>query len=261
MRKPRIGIVSDLREVDVGAWRRLPAVLVPATYINAVVTAGGLPVVIPPQDSEAEEVDLLLEGIDGLLLIGGRDLDPSLYADEAHPRTDRVDELSRIRDSFERLVLDTALAAELPTLGICRGVQLLNVALGGDLVQDLGEAAAAGGHQRTPGAFAEHFVSPQPESTTASVLGEAPVEVFSYHHQGIGRVAPSLQVAARSSDGMVEALEDGDRHFCVGVLWHPEERVPGNGLSLFSALVKAATDRTGAAGVGGQVGPDPEVGP
>lgn len=259
MRKPRIGIVSDLREVDVGAWRRLPAMLVPVTYVNAVVAAGGLPVVIPPQGQEAEEIDVLLEGIAGLLLIGGRDLDPSLYADEAHPRTDGVDELSRARDSFERLVLHTALAAELPTLGICRGVQLLNVALGGDLVQDLGEAAGDGGHQRTPGVFAAHAVSPLPESTTASVLGDAPVEVSSYHHQGIGQVAPSLQVAARSSDGMVEALEDPDRQFCIGVLWHPEERVPGDGLSLFSALVKAAADRTAAAGVGGQVGPDPEV--
>lgn len=259
MRKPRIGIVSDLREVDVGAWRRLPAMLVPATYVNAVAAAGGLPVVFPSLDQEADEVDVLLEGIDGLLLIGGRDLDPSLYAEEAHPRTDRADELSRIRDSFERLVLDTALAAELPTLGICRGVQLLNVALGGDLVQDLGEAAAAGGHQRTRGVFAEHVVNPQPESTTAAILGEAPVEVSSYHHQGIGRVAPSLRVAARSADGMVEALEGRDRQFCVGVLWHPEERVPGDGLSLFSALVKAAADRTEAAGVGGQVEPGPEV--
>lgn len=260
MRKPRIGIVSDLREVDVGAWRRLPAMLVPATYVNAVVTAGGLPVVIPPQGQEVEEIDVLLEGIDGLLLIGGRDLDPGLYDGEAHPRTDRVDELSRIRDSFERLVLDTALAAELPTLGICRGVQLLNVALGGDLVQDLGEAGEAGGHQRDKGVFAAHLVNAQPESVTAAVLGVAPVEVSSYHHQGIGRVAPSLQVAARSADGMVEALEDRDRQFCVGVLWHPEERVPGDGLALFSALVKAAAERTGAASVGGQVEPESEVG-
>jgi gamma-glutamyl-gamma-aminobutyrate hydrolase PuuD len=236
----------------------MPALLVPATYVNAVVAAGGMPVVIPPRNPEADEVEVLLEGIDGLLLIGGRDLDPSLYSDEAHPRTDRVDGLSRIRDSFERLVLELALAAELPTLGICRGVQLLNVALGGDLVQDLGEAAAAGGHQRAMGSFAEHVVSPQPDSTMAAVLGDEPVEVSSYHHQGIGRVAPSLQVAARSADGMVEALEDRERQFCVGVLWHPEERVPGDGLPLFSALVKAAADRTEAAGVGGQ--PETELG-
>lgn len=249
MTEPRIGIVGDLREVDVGAWRRLRALLVPATYIDAVVMAGGRPVVIPPREQDAEEVAGALDGIDGLLLIGGRDLDPGLYADEAHPRTDPVDELSRIRDGFERVVLDTALAAEMPTLGVCRGVQLLNVALGGDLVQDLGTAAAEGGHQQTPGEFAEHVVAPLADTTTAAVLGEEPLAVSSYHHQGIGRVAPSLQVAARSSDGMVEALEDRDRQFCVGVLWHPEERVPGNGLALFSALVQAAADRM--AGVGG----------
>lgn len=260
MRRPRIGIVSDLREVDVGAWRRLPAVLVPATYVTAVVTAGGVPVIIPARDPEVSEGDVLLDGIDGLLLIGGRDLDPGLYGEEGHPRTDEVDVLTRTRDSFERLVLDLALAAELPTLGVCRGVQLLNVALGGDLIQDLGPATAGGGHQLVPGVFAEHPVSPVSDTTTASVLGDSTVEVSSYHHQGIGRVAPSLRVAARSPDGTIEALEDPDRRFCVGVLWHPEQRVPGDGLSLFSALVEAATDRAQAAGEGGQLDSDSRAG-
>lgn len=240
MARVRIGIVSDLREVTVGAWQGLSALLVPATYPQAVAAAGGRPVVIPPLALERDEIAATLDDLDGLLLIGGRDLDPELYGAAPDPHTDPVDEHSRLRDGFERDLLEAAIARDLPTLGICRGVQMLNVVLGGDLTQHLDGLAAEGGHLEIPGSFAEHGVQALPDTNLATMVGERPVRVASHHHQGIDQVAATLTVSARSPDGLVEALELNQAQFCLGVLWHPEEHVPGSGLSLFEGLVRAA---------------------
>jgi putative glutamine amidotransferase len=168
-----------------------------------------------------------------VLFSGGSDLDPELYGQEAHPETKGV---VPERDRAELALLQAALARDMPVLAVCRGSQVLNVALGGDLVQHLPEVVGDEKHKHTPGEYADHDVTVEPETRLGSLLGDhAPVK--SHHHQGIGRLGEGLREAARAEDGTLEALEDPSRRFALGVLWHPEA---GEDLRLFEALVEEA---------------------
>lgn len=231
MARPLIGITSYSEpEVRWGAWN-VPAALIPLTYVRAVEGAGGRPLIVPPSDDAIAET---LDVLDGLVFSGGSDLDPELYGQDTHPETNGVREE---RDRGELALLVAALERDLPVLAICRGSQVLNVALGGDLVQHLPEIVGHEQHKHTPGVFGDHEVDVRTDSTVGRLLGErAPVK--SHHHQGFGRVGDGLVESAwAAEDGTLEAVEDPARRFTVGVLWHPEA---GEDAALFRALVAEA---------------------
>jgi putative glutamine amidotransferase len=227
--RPIIGITSYTEEARWGVWQ-LPAALIPMAYVRAVERAGGRPLLVPPSEGGVEEtVDILA----GLLLSGGADLDPETYGAEAHPETNSV---RPERDQAELALLQAALARDMPVLAVCRGSQILNVALGGDLVQHLPEVVGHEQHKHTPGVFADHDVEVLPGTKLQALVGDhAPVK--SHHHQGYGRIGDGLREAARADDGTVEAIEDPERRFALGVLWHPEA---GEDAALFEALVDEA---------------------
>jgi gamma-glutamyl-gamma-aminobutyrate hydrolase PuuD len=227
--RPLIGITAYDEPVVWGAWN-VDAVLVPSSYVRAVERAGGRALIVPPTDVGLEET---LASVDGLIFSGGGDIDPEIYGAEAHEETQGVDPK---RDEAELALLRAALDRDMPVLAVCRGSQVLNVALGGDLVQHLPEVVGHDRHRHTPGEFADHDVRLEPASRISAILGDrAPVK--SHHHQAFGRLAGSLREAAWADDGTIEAIEDPSRRFALGVLWHPEE---GEDFALFEALVVEA---------------------
>ena len=228
MGKPVVGITTYLTRATFGAWE-LDAALVPADYVRAVTRAGGVPVLVPPV---ADAVDTL-DAVDGLIFSGGSDIDPELYGAEAHAETVGV---VRERDDFELALMREALARDMPILAICRGSQVLNVALGGDLEQHVPDRVGTNVHKETPGVFAEHDVDVLPETRLSSILGDRH-DVRSHHHQGFASLGSGLRESARAPDGTAEALEDPDRRFTLGVLWHPEA---GEDMALFETLVREA---------------------
>jgi putative glutamine amidotransferase len=227
--KPVIGITTYLTRARFGSWEEDTA-LVPADYVRAIERAGGRALLVPPSEDALEET---LDALDGVLFSGGADLDPQLYGQEAHPETKGV---QAERDRGELALLEAALARDMPVLAVCRGSQVLNVALGGDLVQHLPEVVGDEKHKHTPGEYADHEVTVEPGTRLGSLIGErAPVK--SHHHQGFGRLGEGLRESARAGDGTLEALEDPSRRFALGVLWHPEA---GEDMRLFEALVEEA---------------------
>lgn len=182
-------------------------------YRDAVQAVGLEPVPIVPPGGVS------LHGLDGLLLAGGTDLDPSLYRQDAHPQNEAPDEE---RDRMELYLLREALRTNLPVFCICRGLQLFNVALGGDLVQHLERTEL----HRQRGVIDAHPVQVQAGSRLAAILGPGPFAVNSRHHQAAGKIAPGLLVSALSEDGVVEGLELPGHPFALAVQWHPEDRVP-----------------------------------
>jgi putative glutamine amidotransferase len=227
--RPLIGITSYDEPVAWGAWH-VPAVLVPTAYVRAVEDAGGRALVIPPSNGSVEET---LDVVNGLVFSGGGDIDPDAYGAEAHDETRGVNEL---RDEAELALLQAALERDIPLLAVCRGSQVLNVALGGDLVQHLPELVGHDRHQHTAGEFADHDVRVERGTRVGAILGDrAPVK--SHHHQAFGRLGGGLREAAWADDGTLEAIEDPAHRFAVGVLWHPEE---GEDFALFEALVDEA---------------------
>ena len=228
MGKPVVGITTYLTPAAWGAWN-LEAALVPAAYVRAVERAGGVPLLVPPGAS----FDETLDRVDGMVFSGGSDVDPELYGATAHEETVGI---FRERDEFELGLMRAALARDVPMLAICRGSQVLNVALGGDLEQHVPDRVGNDVHKETPGVFAEHDVEVLPDTRLGSIVG-ARVEAKSHHHQGYGTIGDGLREAAHAPDGTVEALEDPSRRFTLGVLWHPEE---GDDMALFEALVREA---------------------
>ncbi|HKG43323.1 MAG TPA: gamma-glutamyl-gamma-aminobutyrate hydrolase family protein [Gaiellaceae bacterium] len=227
--RPLVGITTYLTPARFGAWEEESA-LVPADYVHAVERSGGRPLLVPPSDDGVEET---LDVLDGVIFSGGSDLDPGSYGQEPHPETKGI---AADRDRAELALLNAALARDMPVLAVCRGSQVLNVALGGDLVQHLPDVVGDEKHKHTPGEYADHDVELEPQTRLGSLLGDrAPVK--SHHHQGFGRLGSGLRQAARAEDGTVEALEDPSRRFALGVLWHPEA---GEDLRLFEALVEEA---------------------
>ena len=229
--RPLIGITTYTEQARWNAWDE-PAALIPLAYVRAVDHAGGRPVLLPPvQDGVAETLD----AVDALILSGGADLDPATYGHDAHPETIGT---RPERDRAELALLEEALARDMPVLAVCRGSQIFNVSRGGDLVQHLPELVGHDGHKVTPGEFADHEVTLREGSRVAAVLGER-TPVKSHHHQGFGELGDGLVESGWAEDGTVEALEDPERRFAVGVLWHPEE---GDDLALFEALVAQARE-------------------
>jgi putative glutamine amidotransferase len=227
--RPLIGITSYAEEVRWGVWTE-DAAVVPLAYVRAVESAGGRPLVVPPAD---EGLDETLDALNGVIFSGGADLDPALYEAEPHPETDDPREA---RDAAELRMLKAALERDMPVLAICRGSQVLNVARGGDLVQHLPEEIGHDRHRHEPGAFSDHDVKVAGDSRLGDLLGaRAPVK--SHHHQGFGRIGDGLREVAWAEDGVVEGLEDPEKRFALGVLWHPEE---GEDFALFKALVEEA---------------------
>jgi gamma-glutamyl-gamma-aminobutyrate hydrolase PuuD len=227
--KPVVGITTYVEPARWGAWE-LEAALIPYAYVQAVERAGGRALLVPPSEDAVEET---LDALDGLLFSGGNDLDPETYGAAAHPETGG---LRPERDRGELALLEAALARDMPVLAVCRGFQVLNVARGGDLVQHLPEVVGDAKHREVAGVFSEHAVRIEDDSKLGGVLGEsAPVK--SHHHQGVGTIGQGLREVAWADDGTVEGLEDPDRRFAVGVLWHPEA---GDDMKLFEALVAEA---------------------
>ena len=229
MNRPRIGISSYVEDARWGHWSQLAAI-VPYAYVRAVESAGGRAFLLPPSSDGVEET---LDAIDGLVLSGGGDLDPTLYGDEPHPATGGV---SPERDAAEVALLQVALDRDMPVLAVCRGSQILNVVRGGDLVQHLPEVVGDERHKETPGEFVDHAVTLDADSRVGSLLGGRST-VKSHHHQGFGEIGVDLREVGWAEDGTIEALEDPAKRFALGVLWHPEE---GEDYALFRALVEEA---------------------
>jgi putative glutamine amidotransferase len=229
--RPLVGITTYVTPARWGSWEQ-EAALIPAQYVQAVERAGGRPLLVPPSEEGIEET---LDALDALIFSGGSDLSPDTYGQEPHPETYGV---VPERDDAELALLTAALERDLPVLAICRGSQVLNVALGGDLLQHLPEVVGDEKHKHTPGAYADHDVSIEPGTRIGTLLGEhAPVK--SHHHQGFGRLGSGLVETARAEDGTIEAVEDASRRFTLGVLWHPEA---GEDLKLFEELVAEACE-------------------
>ncbi|MFC9694822.1 gamma-glutamyl-gamma-aminobutyrate hydrolase family protein [Kribbella sp. NPDC056951] len=227
--RPRIGITTYLEPTVWGVWQR-DAALLPRVYLDAVANAGGVPILLPPVGTDPSVLDIL----DGLIIAGGCDVDPASYDALPHPET--VDTRPG-RDQHETILIQEALAKDLPLLAICRGLQVLNVALGGTLHQHLPEVVAHDLHRPSPAVFGRTDVKVDPGSLTARLLGDRS-SVHCYHHQAIDVVAPTLQVTARADDGTVEAAEVEGHEFALGVQWHPEENPED--LRLFTALIDAS---------------------
>jgi putative glutamine amidotransferase len=230
-RRPVIGITTYLTPASFGVWEDETA-LIPAAYVRALEAAGGRPLLVPPSTDGIEET---LDALDGLLFSGGSDLAPDLYGQEPHEQTDDV---VPERDNAEIALLRAALERDMPVLAVCRGSQVLNVVLGGDLVQHLPDVVGDEKHKHTPGVFADHDVELLAGTRAQKILGDhAPVK--SHHHQGYGRLGKGLREAARAEDGTIEAVEDPSHRFALGVLWHPEA---GEDFALFEALVDEARE-------------------
>ncbi len=225
--RPIVGVTSYVEQARFGAWD-VPAALIPLSYVDAIERAGGRALVVPPTEDGVEET---LDALDGLLLSGGSDLDPSLYGADAHPETRHV---RPERDRAELALLRAALARDLPVLAVCRGSQVLNVARGGNLVQHLPDLVEHERHRPSPGVYGLHEIRTAKGSLARAVLGER-VVVPSYHHQGLGSPG-SLTVTGWADDDSPEVVEDPARRFALGVLWHPEA---GEDPRLFEALVAA----------------------
>ncbi|MFD7227283.1 gamma-glutamyl-gamma-aminobutyrate hydrolase family protein [Streptomyces sp. NPDC059881] len=225
MSQPLIGVSTYLNEASWGVWR-LPAALLPAGYPRLVQSAGGMAAMLPPDDpGRAASV---VARLDGLVVAGGPDVEPVRYGAEPDPRTGPP---ARERDAWELALIDAALADGTPLLGICRGMQLLNVALGGTLVQHLD------GHVEATGVFGRHPVTPVEGTRYASLVPEESA-VPTYHHQSVDRLGDGLVVSAHARDGTVEAVELPDPAWVLGVQWHPEM---GEDTRVMAGLVRAAS--------------------
>jgi putative glutamine amidotransferase len=221
MARPVIGICTALERARWSVWDQ-QAMLLPRSYVDAVQRAGGLALMLPPDAALVEDPEEALALLDGLLLAGGADIDPASYGEPAHPKTaGTVPE----RDRFEIALLGAAIEADMPVLGICRGMQLINVALGGTLLQHLPERFGHHEHRRVVGSFdgADHDVELREGSLAWRVVGEARHATKSHHHQGVERLGEGLVVSGVSAmDGLPEAIEHASARFVLGVQWHPE---------------------------------------
>lgn len=231
-----IGVTTYLEPVVMGLWDR-PGSMLPRVYSDCVIAAGAAVVTLPPQPPTAEAVERVLDSVDGLMLTGGKDVDAALYGQEAHAENDapRPD-----RDAWEISLVRAAIARDLPVLGICRGLQVLNVALGGTLIQHLPDVIGSNRYSYGGAVFADNPVLTVAGTRTAAMLGER-LTVKSYHHQAIDRVAEGLTVTAHGDDGIIQAVEIDGMSFGLAVQWHPEESP--DDLRLFEALVTAAARR------------------
>jgi putative glutamine amidotransferase len=232
--RPLIGICTYFDEIRWGAWQDRAA-MVPAGYVGAVQRAGGIALLLPPDREAVDDPDPLLDPLDGLILAGGVDVGPATYGADPHPETDPPNEL---RDAFELAMARRALEREIPLLGICRGMQVMNVAAGGTLHQHLPDIVGHDEHRVELGTFNEHAVRLADGSLAARAAGERVHRTKSHHHQGIDAVGEGFVVTGWSElDELPEAIEDPGRRFALGVQWHPEADETSR---LIAALVEDA---------------------
>jgi putative glutamine amidotransferase len=243
-KRPAIGLCTALTDATWGVWNQ-PAALLPFDYITQVQRAGGLALMIAPDSQAVTDPDDVLARIDGLILAGGNDLDPASYGADPHPATaDTIPE----RDVFELALTRRAVEIDMPVLGVCRGMQVLNVAHGGTLLQHLPETVGHEHHRRTPGSFvgSDHDVRLQEDSLAALAAGEHLHTTKSHHHQGVDVIGDGLAVTGLSTlDDLPEAIEAPGCRFVLGVQWHPEADERSR---VIGALVRAARDYRTARG-------------
>jgi putative glutamine amidotransferase len=222
MRRPNIGITAATERISYGVWEEVSAFISPASYVRAVQRVRGRPILLLPDPEDAEDPNEVLDLIDALILTGGAgDVNPALYGEERHPETGPVQEE---RDAYELALARAAVERDLPTLGICRGMEVLNVVYGGSIEQHLPDVLGHEEHRHTPGTYADHEVRLEPGSLAAHAAGSERSPVKSHHHQGIKDVGNGLKVTGwAAEDEAIEALEDPSHPFVLGVLWHPEE--------------------------------------
>ncbi|MDX6298212.1 MAG: putative glutamine amidotransferase [Nocardioidaceae bacterium] len=233
-RRPVIGITSYVEPASWSSWRDVPAALVPHAYVRQVSAAGGLALVVPPLPQDATEADArnVLSRMEGLIIAGGADVQPSRYGQQPHPLVQypRPD-----RDESELLLARVTEEDDVPLLGVCRGMQVMAVAAGGALEQHLPDRLGNTSHAPGVGMYGTHLVHLLAGTRLRDILGED-VTVATYHHQGVSDAA-RYQVSARADDGVLEAFEDPSARFRIGVQWHPEA---GDDPRLFEHLVRAA---------------------
>lgn len=234
--RPVIGLTCYVEPVDRGPWMGLRSAVLPHEYVEKVERAGGIAVLVPPRgDADAAMAAAVLDRLDGLLVAGGADVDPEVYGADPHPS---VQEARPERDRTELALVREARRRGMPLLGICRGMQIMAVESGGSLHQHVPDVVGHDEHSPRPGVYGMHPVDLAPDSMTGRLLGER-VEVHSHHHQSVD-THPRYVATGHAPDGTVEAFEDPDQPFCLGVQWHPE---PGDDDRLFIALVEAARPR------------------
>ncbi|HNQ06832.1 MAG TPA: gamma-glutamyl-gamma-aminobutyrate hydrolase family protein [Tetrasphaera sp.] len=232
--RPVIGITTYVEPVDRGDWPGLRSAVLPQAYVDQVQSAGGIALLIPPRaDADLPLAEAVLARVDGLIIAGGADVEPSRYAARPHPL---VQDARPDRDALELALATATSASGLPVLGICRGMQVMAVAAGGSLIQHLPDVVGHTGHSIAPGTYADHRVATVDGTRLRALLGPE-VNVPSYHHQAVAD-HPGYAAAAWAADGTLEAMEDPDAPFRVAVQWHPEM---GSDPRLFEALVAAAS--------------------
>jgi len=228
--RPLIGLTAYRTHAAWGVWHT-PAALLPHAYADHVTAAGGVPVLLPIGADDAAAA--VISRLDGLILSGGPDIEPVRYGAAPDPFAERS---QADRDTWETALLMAALQADLPVLGICRGLQLINVCLGGTLHQHLPDLAGGERHRPAPGVYGTVRVRLDTDALPGSLLGEG-VDVPCHHHQAIDRLGSGMVASAWAQDGTIEAAWVPRRRFLLGVQWHPEVR---DDPALFTALVKAA---------------------
>jgi putative glutamine amidotransferase len=231
--KPVIGLTSYRQRGQTGVWDTEMAIL-PAFYLEGITRAGGIAVILPPQQIDSEDARNLLAGLDGLVITGGRDVEASRYGHQPHEKAEKPD---RLRDLLEDELITAAIQMKLPFLGICRGAQILNVNRGGTLIQHLPDVVGDNRYLRGEGNFAHMQMSVRKGSLLASIVGEQVDNAALYHHQAIDEPGDGLNVVAYSPDGIVQAVEVEDHPFGLAVQWHPEQTL--DDLRLFEALIAA----------------------
>ena len=230
-----MGLTTYRQQARSGVWD-VPASFLPGVYLDGVTNAGGIATLLPPQPVDAGVAERVVAGLDGLIITGGKDIDPAAYGHQPHPATE---EPARDRDCWEFALLEAALHRRVPVLGICRGAQVLNVALGGTLHQHLPDVIGHSGHRAGDAVFATSTVRTVAGTTVGTLVGPS-AQVKCYHHQAIDRLGQGLVASALDADGVIEAVEMPGAPFVVAVQWHPEETL--DDLRLFAGLVQAAHD-------------------
>lgn len=241
---PRIGLSIYRETARWGVWTQ-PADLLPARYADSVRAGGGLPLLLPPGTADVDVyAESAVDAVDGLVLTGGADVAPELYGAVRHKDTDhaRTD-----RDAWEIALARAAVRADRPLLAICRGMQVLNVALGGTLIQHLPDVVGHHEHRGDVGNYTEHRIRLAPESGLVDAYGANP-SVPTHHHQAIDRLAPAITATGWAEDGTIEAVVCPGQAWMRGVQWHPEVR---GGAGLFRMFVAACADLMHADAVGG----------